>query len=170
MTLTAEVRMLESTDSIEDLTELLHRAYARLGNMGLNYTAVDQSIDTTRKRCAHGHCFVALIGQAIVGTVCVSPPDAGNDCLHYRDPTLPHGHQFAVDPSAQGLGVGQMLMTAVERWAIEHGYSKIGLDTAEGATHLIEMYERWGYRTIGVTQWAGKVYRSVVMVKTLRHN
>lgn len=33
------VRRLQATDSIESLTALLHRAYARLGRIGLNYTA-----------------------------------------------------------------------------------------------------------------------------------
>lgn len=36
------LRKLRREDSIEELTYLLHRAYARLGAVGLNYTAVDQ--------------------------------------------------------------------------------------------------------------------------------
>ena len=42
-----QIRPLSSTDSITEITFLLHRAYARLGDMGLNYTAVDQSTDVT---------------------------------------------------------------------------------------------------------------------------
>ena len=38
-----EIRQFGPDDSIEELTALLHRAYARLGSMGLNYTAVDQA-------------------------------------------------------------------------------------------------------------------------------
>jgi len=44
------LRPLAPSDSIVELTLLLHRAYARLGAMGLNYTAVDQSPDVTARR------------------------------------------------------------------------------------------------------------------------
>lgn len=37
------IRPIEPGDSLEELTRLLHRAYAPLGKLGLNYTAVDQS-------------------------------------------------------------------------------------------------------------------------------
>jgi hypothetical protein len=66
------VRRLATADSLEALTALLHRAYAPLGAMGLNYTAVDQTVEVTRKRCAAGTCFVAVDGERIVGTVAVA--------------------------------------------------------------------------------------------------
>jgi hypothetical protein len=49
-----KIRPFSSTDSIVEITVLLHRAYARLGQMGLNYTAVDQSTDVTAKRMSGG--------------------------------------------------------------------------------------------------------------------
>ena len=44
------IRALGPHDSIEELTALLHRSYAALGAMGLNYTAVDQTADVGRGR------------------------------------------------------------------------------------------------------------------------
>ena len=41
------IRVFAADDLIEHLTELLHRAYAPLGARALNYTAVDQSVETT---------------------------------------------------------------------------------------------------------------------------
>jgi hypothetical protein len=41
------IRQLTSADSLEELTDLLHAAYKRLGDMGLNYTAVDQPVEET---------------------------------------------------------------------------------------------------------------------------
>lgn len=38
----------------EELTGLLHRAYAELGAQGLNFTAVDQDVEVTRERAAGG--------------------------------------------------------------------------------------------------------------------
>ena len=42
------------------------------------------------------------------------------------------------------------------------------MDTAEQATHLIELYKGLGYRHVDWVQWTGKVYRSVVLSKSLR--
>jgi hypothetical protein len=47
------VRMFTPVDAVQ-LTELLHAAYAELGAMGLNFTAVDQSVETTRYRARGG--------------------------------------------------------------------------------------------------------------------
>jgi hypothetical protein len=60
---------------MEELTALLHRAYADLGAMGLNYTAVDQSAEVTRLRIAGGRGFVAIDRAGrIVGTIVFYPP------------------------------------------------------------------------------------------------
>jgi hypothetical protein len=42
---------------------------------------------------------------------------------------------------------------------------ELAMDTAEQATHLVELYTRLGYRHVGWVQWPGKVYRSVVLSK-----
>ena len=54
------IRELAATDSIVDMTTLLHAAYTRLGGIGFNYTAVDQTEDVTRSRIARGHCLVVV--------------------------------------------------------------------------------------------------------------
>ena len=53
-----QIRQFQDVDSIVELTSLLHKAYARLGDMGLNYTAVDQTPEVTAKRMLGGVCFV----------------------------------------------------------------------------------------------------------------
>jgi hypothetical protein len=40
-------------------------------------------------------------------------------------------------------------------------------DAAEPAIHLIELYQRRGYRFIEYAQWQGKSYRSIIMSKAL---
>ncbi len=74
------VRELSPNDSIEQLTELLHRAYAQLATMGLNFTATDQSAEVTAKRIAGGQCFVAEVDQKVVGTIVVQPTYEKSDC------------------------------------------------------------------------------------------
>ena len=64
------VRPIDSTDCLATITELLHSAYARLGAMGFNYTAVDQTEETTRKRVAGGTCLVAVDGCERLALLC----------------------------------------------------------------------------------------------------
>jgi predicted N-acetyltransferase YhbS len=163
------IRRLEPSDSVEDLTALLHRAYAALGAQGWNYTAVDQTIEGTRKRLAEGTCLVALDGDGrMIGTIMYNPPSvsyAGSPWL--CRPDVAHLGQFGVEPSLQRAGIGARLMAAVEDMARADGAREIALDTAEPAVHLVEWYVRCGYRFIEHAQWRGKRYRSVVMSKAL---
>jgi hypothetical protein len=58
-------------------------------------------------------------------------------------------------------------MDAAEAWAAEQGYTHVALDTAEPAVALQRRYARRGYAPVGDVQWAGKTYRSVLMLKPL---
>lgn len=160
-----QIRQFQEYDSITELTSLLHRAYARLGNMGLNYTAVDQSPEVTTRRIRGGNCLVASVGAKLVGTIVVQPTYAESTCEYFTRSGVAAAHQFAVDPEHQGAGIGRMLLQRAEQWAKEHGFAELAMDTAEQATHLIELYARLGYRHVAWVQWPGKVYRSVVLSK-----
>ncbi len=161
------IRTLQPGDSLLELTNLLHRAYARLGAMGLNYTAVDQCPDVTAKRIAGGLCYVVEAEGKLAGTIVVKPTYRENECEYFTRPGVAAVHQFAVDPDAQGKGIGRALLHACEKWAQEHGYRELAMDTAEQAEHLIKLYTDLGYKHVGFVQWTGKVYRSVVLSKTL---
>ena len=161
------LRPIEATDSIIGLTSLLNRAYARLAQMGLNYTAIDQTPDVTANRIRGGNCFVVHIGAKLVGTIVVQPTYTKSDCEYFTRSGVAAAHQFAVDPEYQGEGIGRMLLTRVERWAAEVSFAELAMDTAEQAEHLMEFYTRSGYRRVGSVQWPGKVYRSAVLSKPL---
>jgi GNAT superfamily N-acetyltransferase len=171
---TVSLRPLAPGDSLEDLTALLHRAYTRLGAMGLNYTAVDQPVEVTARRIAHGQCFVAESDNGrIVGTVTVGGPwdprhvPGSRRCAWYLRRDLAHLHQLGVEPAARGQGIGNALIAACEQWARERGFDAIALDTAAPASHLRARYARLGYADADEVQWLGKTYRTVVMVKPL---
>jgi GNAT superfamily N-acetyltransferase len=164
---TPDIRVLSSSDSIAALTSLLNRAYAGLGAMGLNYTAVDQSSEVTTQRARLGTCLVAAIGSELVGTILVRPTHAESPCTYFTQPGVATAHQFAVAPEFQRTGIGLALLSQAETWARENGFSELALDTAESATHLIEYYGRRGYHRVGWVQWPGKTYRSVVVSKSL---
>lgn len=164
-----EIRTIQPSDSLVELTRVLHAAYARLGAMGLNYTAVDQSLEVTAKRVSSGVCFVALSEGRIVGTIVVQHPRDDDGCPYFARANVASAHQFAVAPPHQGRGIGARLLDQAEAWAIGSGYTELALDTAELAHHLIALYQRRGYVHVGFAQWEGKRYRSVLMAEKVGH-
>ena len=103
----------------------------------------------------------------LAGTIVVKPTYRENECEYFTRPGVAAVHQFAVDPEIQGKGIGRALLKACEDWARAHGFRELAMDTAEQAEHLIKLYAGLGYKHVGFVQWAGKVYRSVVLSKTL---
>jgi ribosomal protein S18 acetylase RimI-like enzyme len=75
--------------------------------------------------------------------------------------------QFGVEPGLQRRGIGSILLDLVERRARETGAGELALDTAEGAAHLIKLYEKRGYRFVEHADWEKTNYRSVVLSKRL---
>lgn len=161
-------RLLRADDSIEELTELIHRAYASLAAMGLRYLGTWQPPETTRERAEGGECWVAEVDGQVVGTIAFQPPGRSGGCPWYERPDVATFGQFAVEPSLQGSGVGSALLTLVEARALELGAAEIACDTAEPATHLIRWYEARGYRIVDRVDWRpGTNYLSVVLSKRL---
>jgi len=164
------IRPFADGDSIDALTELLHRAYGPLAEMGFNYFATHQTAEQTRKRIDGGHCAVAERGGRLVATVTwydVARHKDTNCPPLYRRPGVAHFGQFAVEPALQRSGIGTRLVGHVEAAARSAGCTTLALDTAEGATHLVRWYERLGFRTVGHVHWNITNYRSVVMCKEL---
>ena len=170
-----DIRPLTAHDCLTELTGLLHAAYASLAAQGWNFTAVDQSVKVTRERVANGQAWVAERQGRMVGTVTVSPPkpvqgrylgDPVPAC--YTEPGHAILAQLAVHPDQRGQGLAGRLMDTAEAWAAAQGYTHVALDTAEPALQLQQRYARRGYARIGDVQWAGKTYRSVLMLKPLR--
>ncbi len=161
------MRRLADSDSLEELTDLLHRGYRRLADMNLRFVATYQDVETTRRRASEGECFVVLQAGRIVGTITLYPPERCGGCEWYDRPEVACFGQFTVEPGLQGAGLGSAMISAVEARARELGARELALDTAEPATHLIEYYARRGYRCVGDVQWRETNYRSVIMSRRL---
>lgn len=162
-----EIRVLRDTDSLAELTALIRAAYQQLADLGFRYWGTWQSEDDTRQRCSQGLCLVAEEEGRLVGTVLLKRVfDSGDPPLYHR-PDVQVISQFAVHPSRQGGGIGSALLDAAERLAVETGATEVALDTAEGATHLIDLYERRGYSVVGSVDWGETNYVSVLMGKRL---
>jgi GNAT superfamily N-acetyltransferase len=152
-------------DSYEQLTAMLHRAFARLGMMGLNCTCVDQTVDVTRQRALAGDCFVAVCNGKVVGTMTLRAPDAGSSCELYRGADVASVRQLAIDPMWQARGIGKSLLMFAEHWAATRGYAQLALDTPQPAAHLIAFYRAQGFRIVDALRFDGKRYDSAILSK-----
>lgn len=161
------VRPWQNTDSLEELTDLLHRAYKMLADMGLRFLATHQDVETTRRRIEAGECFVAEQRGRIVGSITFYRAGAHFGCPYYTRPEVCHIGQLAVEPGLRRQGLANLLMHHVEEHARQNGFAEIALDTAETAHHLIDWYKRRGYRQVDFQQWDVTNYRSVIMAKRL---
>ncbi len=165
---TITLRRLRPDDSIDELTAMLRRAFARHGNRGLNCTCVDQTPDITRQRIGQGECLVAVDRSRIVGTVTLQEADPWAEIAWYRHPNVGSLHQLGVDPDVQHHGIGAALLRAAESWAARHRFEALALDTPEPARHLHAYYEGQGYTRLTTVHIAGRNYLSAVFNKPMR--
>lgn len=161
------IRPLQSDDSLDDLTSLLHRAFSPMGREGISCTSFNQSVEVTQFRVHLGACFVALDSGRIAGTLTLHQPEQRSECRWYRQADVASVHQFAVDPAYQGTGCGKALLRFATSWAREHDFHELALDTPLPASHLIAFYALQGFREVEQAQFSGRAYRSCVLSKTV---
>ncbi|MCC6402942.1 MAG: GNAT family N-acetyltransferase [Fimbriimonadaceae bacterium] len=162
-----EIRQMQADDSFEELTHLLHTAYAELAEMGLSFTACVQCVETTRHRAAKGVCFLAFEKSTMIGTANLVTVFEDHDPREYREAGVAVLGQFGVAPSYRGRGVGRQLLQVCCDTALYQGFRRLLLDTAEPAEHLVRYYTKHWFRVVGTHQWLDKNYRSVIMAMPL---
>lgn len=152
---------------VTTITDLLHRAYGPLGAAGMNYSAVDQDESESLNRLRRGVSVVGRIGGVIIatGTVYLEPVRGISET--YRAIDTAHFGQFAVEPALHGRGVGNDMLSRLEAIARSAGKTFMSCDTAVPARHLVDYYERRGYRIVERVQWRGKTYQSEILRKRL---
>jgi len=154
-----------SRDSYVALTALLHRAFTRLGAMGLNCTCVDQTVETTRSRATRGDCYVAVCEGRMGGTMTLYAPDHESPCDLYRRDDIASLRQLGVEPVWQARGIGTLLIAFADHWAATRGYAELALDTPQPAAHLIAFYRGQGFRIVDFVRFDGKQYDSAILSK-----
>jgi ribosomal protein S18 acetylase RimI-like enzyme len=163
------VRLLLPEDSFVEMTEMLHRSYRSLADMGLRFLATHQDEEITRSRAlTNALCLVAIADSAIIGTITVNYPGWTHGTAFYEQRHVAHFGQFAIVPEFQQSGIGSLLLDIAEQLAFYAlGATELALDTSENAHHLLEYYTKRGYRFIEYVQWDITNYRSKTLSKSI---
>lgn len=161
------IRPWEPTDDVDGLTAMIHRAYAGLADQGFRYHATWQDAATTQHRLNQGVPFVAVQNEVVVGTITLYVPPNVSGCDWYDRGDVACFGQFGVEPHLQRHGIGSQLLDTIESETRRRGIPNLSLDTAEEATHLVEMYTRHGFTKIGTVDWEITNYRSILMNKPM---
>jgi GNAT superfamily N-acetyltransferase len=99
------------------------------------FRATTPTGDNIRARWSEGPVWVALAGDAVVGTVAAV---VKGESLYVRS--------MAVLPSARGQNAGGLLLGAVEAYGAERGCRRLFLCTTPFLTGAIRLYERSGFK------------------------
>ena len=142
-----------------------HRAFAALGELGLNCTCADQTIAMTRESVLRGDCHVAVCEGHLVGTMTLYATDDEASCELYRHGDVASVRQFAVDPAWQARGIGTLMIAFAEHWAATRGYVQLALDLPQTATQQIGFYRGQGFRIVDFVRFEGKRYDSAILSK-----
>lgn len=160
MSLHPDYQLSEANISMaSEIRSLVNQAYKELSDMGLNYTATYQDVQTTIERMKTGQTFILKKQNQIVATILFSTKN------YFTNKNTAYVGQFAVLPELKRQGLGSYLMDHCEHLAQQQGYEGLQLDTAIPATHLVKMYEKRGYTVVGQTHWEGKTYHSYIFEK-----
>lgn len=162
-----EIRLIAASDSLVELTDLLHEAYRALAGQGMRFVASHQDEKVTARRIGKGECYLAFHEGELIGTVTLDDAAHTKGSPWYERPDVASFHQFAVRPHWQGRGIGSRMLDYIECRAAQKGVVELALDTAEPAGRLINFYARRGYRFIEYVRWDAVNYRSVLLSKRL---
>jgi GNAT superfamily N-acetyltransferase len=134
----------DERETIRALTMRAYSEYAMLmtaeGWAGL-YESLRLALDTQLP----AHRLVAELDGRIVGGVMLFPPAVDAYAGMAGAAAHPELRLLAVSPSARGFGVGEALVAACVRRALEDGARAITLHTSASMHSAIRLYERLGF-------------------------
>jgi N-acetylglutamate synthase-like GNAT family acetyltransferase len=152
------LRLVQESD-IPAIRMLVNAAYKELSDMGLNYTATYQDEAITKDRISKGRAFVLEKDHEIIGTALFSAQN------YFTGRKSGYVSQLAIQPALKRSGLGTVLMNFCEDLAKAEEFEADQLDTAKPALHLVNWYQKQGYKIVGETKWDGKTYESWIFEK-----
>ncbi|WP_139998950.1 GNAT family N-acetyltransferase [Paenibacillus paridis] len=129
------------------LQHVIYEAYITIRELELHWPAAHADLALIQDNIHSNECYVLEKDGVIAATVTLSK---GEEVKAVTD--FPFIKWFAVDPSYQGAGLGDKLLTWVEQNVIRDrvGAAAVTLATAEKHPWLLPMYERRGYEKLHV--------------------
>jgi len=130
------VRKATATDAAA-IAAILHEAFSEYRPLytDAGFAATAISAEQVEQRLSEGPVWVALLGNAMVGTAAVV--EKGSD-WYIRG--------MAVIPAARGRHIGEILLTAIETLAQENNARRLFLSTTPFLDRAIRLYEKSGFR------------------------
>lgn len=104
---------------------------------------IDRSVNTI---------FSAYLGDELLGSVSLDGEDLGEGTSHLR--------WFIVNPKAQGMGIGKLLIGKAASFVDQHTFARTRLWTFKGLDTARHLYEKFGFVLVHETpgtQWGTEV-------------
>ena len=151
----------EELDAVGEITLAAYEEFVHGPEEGYR----DQLADATR-RFAEAELWVAVDGDALLGTVTACPP--GSPWRELATEDEGEFRMLAVHPGARGRGVGHALADLCERRAREQGATRMVLSSLPAMASAHRIYERLGYTRAPERDWSPDVdVHLVAFVKEL---
>jgi ribosomal protein S18 acetylase RimI-like enzyme len=135
---------------IARLSEVTLAAYAALEGIDVgSYRAV---LADVADRVRQAEVLVAVEEDRVLGGV-TYVPDSHNPYAEFRDPDAAGLRMLAVDPAAQGRGVGAALVAACIRRACDRQRRYLVLHTTAAMTAAQRLYRQFGFERSAQRDW-----------------
>ncbi len=123
-------------DDAQAIAGVLHDSFIEYRSLYApeRYAGTVCSPEEIRIRLEEGPGWVALVDDAIIGTVCAVSKVEG---LYIRG--------MGIVPRARGLRIGEKLLIAIELYAKENGFERMFLGTTPFLHRAIRLYEKFGF-------------------------
>lgn len=138
------VRLIAAHDDRAALGALVQRAYFALPGYPRD-REYDETLADVAGRELDAEVVVATVDDEVVGCV-TYVPDHTNPHAEHSDPEAASFRAFAVDPVAQGRGVGEAMLQWIADRAVADGCRRVRIHTLESMPGAQRLYERLGYR------------------------
>lgn len=138
----------------EDITDLLHHAFAEHKAEGLHYSACDQSVEVTRQRAENSICLVALLDEKLVGTGLVSFEKRHGKTVGYLS-------QLGILPKVKGRGIGTKIKITCMEICCQKGVDAIYCNTSAKAESVIRFYTQKGWQKVRLLSFENTNYYSI---------
>jgi GNAT superfamily N-acetyltransferase len=137
----------EDVPLIGKITREAFNSYKESAGIMGKVAALQETFEDIKKDIRSKECFVALLDGVVVGSVRVEI---------FEDNTA-YLSRFGVDTEHQSLGVGSVLMNAVDETMKEFGINKLYLHTASKLLSLVRFYYGRGFYIDSTTKDTGYI-------------